>query len=378
MNNRVVRLSFLVLFTAALAAACGKSSTSPSDASSSDSSGSVSSSSVTGSVATPKILQPSNGATVRNADQPVLLVVQNAVVTKTGATTYTFEVSSDAAFSVKVQTKDNVAEGTGGQTGVTLDPLAPGKDYYWHARAKSAGTTGVFGSTAKFTVGPPVSLNAPTPVAPANGSTTAGWPTFRVNNATATGGSVGAVVYKFEVATSAAFTSIVLTGQSPQTPGQTSFTPPGSQPAPSQTSLFWRATAIDQTSGAVSPASTVQNFVYGPPTQQGALAAQEGLVLWPGQQPTGTNGHAVMGTNWQVRTVTSFNGVTHVVPTLEELQIFDLLDRGFDPNAAIAWMGSHGYDTSAAYYPGPAVIGFPFEYLAFVNGQWEMVIRAGG
>jgi hypothetical protein len=376
MKSRAARLSFMLLFTAA--AACGKSSTSPSDTSSSDSSGSVSTSSVTGSVTTPKILQPANGAQVRNADQPILLVVQNAVVTKTGSTTYTFEVSTDAAFSVKVQTKDNVAEGTSGQTGVTLDTLAPAKDYYWHARAKSAGTTGVFSPTAKFTLGPQVSLNAPTPAAPANGSTTAGWPTFRVNNATATGGSVGAVVYKFEVATSAAFTTIVLTGQAPETPGQTSFTPPGSQPAPSQTALFWRATAVDQTSGAASPPSAVQSFVYGPPTQQGALAAQEGLVLWPGQQPTGTNGHAVLGTNWQVRTVTSFDGVTHVVPTLEELQIFDLLDRGFDPNGAIAWMISHGYPTSAAWYPGPAVIGFPFEYLALVNGQWEMVIRVGG
>jgi hypothetical protein len=378
MKSRLVRVSFMLLFAAA-AAACGKSSTSPSDTSSSDSSGSVSTSSVTGSVTTPKTLQPANGSQVRNADQPLLLVVQNAVTTKSGSTTYTFEVATDAAFAVKVQTKDNVAEGTGGQTGVTLDVLPPGKDYYWHARAKSAGTTGVFSATAKFTLGPQVSLNAPTPVAPANGSTTAGWPTFRVNNATTTGGSVGgAVVYKFEVATSAAFTTIVLTGQAPETPGQTSFTPPGSQPAPSQTALFWRATATDQTSGAVSPASTVQTFVYGPPTQQGALAAQEGLVLWSGQQPTGTNGHAVMGTNWQVRTVTSFDGVTHVVPTLEELQIFDLLDRGFDPNGAITWMTSHGYSTSAAWYPGPAVIGFPFEYLALVNGQWEMVIRVGG
>ena len=116
MNSRVVRASVVLLLTAAVAA-CGKSSTSPSDTSSSDSNNSVSTSSVTGSVATPKILQPSNGAQVRNADRPLLLVVQNAVVTKTGATTYTFEVSTDSAFSTKVQTKDNVAEGTGGQTG---------------------------------------------------------------------------------------------------------------------------------------------------------------------------------------------------------------------------------------------------------------------
>jgi hypothetical protein len=376
MNSRLVRLSFACLFIAA-AAACGKSSTSPSDTTSSDSSGSVSTSSITGSVTTPKTLQPTNGAQIRNSDQPVLLVVQNAVVTRGGGTTYTFEVSTDAAFSTKVQTKDGVAEGSAGQTGVTLDTLPPGKDYFWHARAKSAGTTGVFSATSKFTVGPQVALSAPTPIAPANGSTTAGWPTFRVNNAAVTGGSVGAVQYRFEVATSAAFTTIVLTGQVAEGPGQTSFTPAAGQPAPSQTALFWRATAIDQASGATSPSSTVQTFTYGPPTQQAALAAQEGVVLWPGQQPTGSNGHAVLGTNWQVRTVTSFDGVTHVVPTLEELEIFDLLDRGFDPNGAIGWMNTHGYPTSAAYYPGPAVIGFPFEYLALVNGQWEMVIRSG-
>jgi hypothetical protein len=377
MNSRFARFSFALMFLVT-AAACGKSSTSPSDTSTTDSNGSVSGSSATGSVASPRALQPANGAQVRNADQPLLLVVQNAVVTKTGTTTYTFEVSTDAAFSVKVQTKDGVAEGTSGQTGVTLDPLAPGKDYFWHARAKAAGTTGVFGPTSKFTLGPQVSLNAPTPVSPANGSTTAGWPTFRVNNSGVVGGTVGAVVYKFEVATSAAFTTIVLSGQASETPGQTSFTPNGNQPAPSQTSLFWRATAIDQSSGATSPASTVQSFTFGPPTQQGVLAAQQGFVLWPGQQPTGTNGHAVLGTGWQVRTITSFDGVTHVIPTLEQLQVFDLLDRGFDPNGAIGWLQSHGYSTSAAYYPGPAVIGFPFEYLALVNGQWEMVIRVGG
>jgi hypothetical protein len=377
MNNRVARFSLALIFIAA-AAACGKSSTSPSDSTSSDSGGNVSSSSVTGSVTTPKTVQPANGAQVRNADQPVLLVVQNAVVTKSGGTTYTFEVSTDAAFSVKVQTKDNVAEGSSGQTGVTLDPLAPSKDYYWHARAKSAGTVGVFSATSKFTVGAPVSLGPPTPIAPVNGSTSAGWPTFRVNNAIVTGGTVGAVVYKFEVATSAAFTTIVLSGQAPEQSGQTSYTPPANQPAPPQNSLFWRATAIDQASGGTSAPSSVQTFTYGPPTQQAVLAAQEGLVLWPGQQPTGTNGHAVMGTNWQVRTLTSFDGVTHVVPTLEELQIFDLLDRGFDPNGAIGWMTTHGYSTTAAWYPGPAVIGFPFEYIALVNGQWEMVIRVGG
>jgi hypothetical protein len=46
MNSRFARLSFTLMFLAT-AAACGKSSTSPSDTSTTDSNGSVSSSSVT-------------------------------------------------------------------------------------------------------------------------------------------------------------------------------------------------------------------------------------------------------------------------------------------------------------------------------------------
>jgi len=43
------------------------------------------------------------------------LVVTNAVSTQSG-TTYAFEVATDAGFASKVQTKDNIAEGSGGQT----------------------------------------------------------------------------------------------------------------------------------------------------------------------------------------------------------------------------------------------------------------------
>src|SRR6266851_2762920 len=102
--------------------------------------------------AAPQLLTPDNGAQVANQAQPVTLVVLNSVSSKPG-TTYTFEVAADVAFTNKLQTKDGIAEGTNGQTSVTLDALPAAKDYYWRARAQAPGATGVFSDPFKFAIG---------------------------------------------------------------------------------------------------------------------------------------------------------------------------------------------------------------------------------
>ncbi|HEV3058640.1 MAG TPA: hypothetical protein VGY48_10335 [Vicinamibacterales bacterium] len=341
-----------------------------------------SSSSLTASIAAPRPVSPANAALIKNSDQPATLVVLNAystqgsVATQSGAT-YTFEVATDAAFGAKVQTKDAVAEGTGGQTVVKLDALTPARDYYWHARATSGGTTGLFGPVSKFSIGAAISIDPPVPVGPLSGATSSGWPAFTVTNSTRSG-PVGALVYRFEISANASFSTLLASGTVNETPNRTSFIPPSS-PAPSaQTTLFWRATAIDQSNNVSSPASTAQSFTYALPTRQALLAAQEGFVLWSGVQPPGTTGQATMGANWDVQTVTSFTGVTHVVPTQEELRVFDLIDRGMDPGAALNWMNSNGYGTTAIWVPSVQVVGFTYEYIALIYGQWQMVIRAGG
>jgi len=99
--------------------------------------------------------------------------------------------------------------------------------------------------------------------------------------------------------------------------------------------------------------------------------------LWTGAHPPGANGHAVLGNNWQVQTLTAYTGISFVSPTLDALRIFDLLDRGFDPQDAISWMNGNGYPTSAAYYPGTNTIGLPTEYIAFISGRWDLVLRVG-
>ena len=206
----------------------------------------------------PRPVAPANAATIPNLSQPVTLTVANAVVTKTGSTTYTFEVASDAAFTVKVQTKDNVAESSSGQTSVTLDALTAGKDYYWHARATAGGTTGVFSAVSKFTVGPAISISAPVPISPINGAATGARPAFRATNATRTG-PAGPISYRFEVSASSAFASILATATVAEGINETGFIPTSDLPI--QATLYRRVTAIDGTNNISSPASAAQTFV---------------------------------------------------------------------------------------------------------------------
>jgi hypothetical protein len=325
-------------------------------------------------VAAPGSVLPANGAQVLNSDQPLTLAVQNAVVSKTTGTTYTFEVSTNSAFATKLQTKDGVKEGTGGQTSVKLDALPAAADYYWHARATASGTVGPFGTTYKFSIGAAVTLNAPMAIGPLNGVQTGPRPALLVTNAARTGAS-GPITYKFEIDTASTFSSIIVTGTSSEGAGQTGFVPPSDLPL--NATLYWRATAIDAANGVTSAPSAAQSFTPMQPSQAGLVAAQLGVPLWPGVQPPGTTGHAVMGNFWNPGTVTSFNHITFLTPPLDELQIFDLLDRGMDPQAAIDWMNSHGYPTAAAFYASVQVIGFSYEYMALINGRWDNVLKAG-
>jgi hypothetical protein len=353
-NDSPMRIPCIGLYTflAFGAAACSSSPVTPSG-------------SVTVTVAAPS--SPANGAQIPNLQQPVTLIVSNALVTDAGAAvTYTFEVATDAAFSSKVSTRDVLQ--TPGQTLLKLDMLPGGRDYFWHVRASAGGTVGAFSGTVKFSIGPAVIISAPTSVSPANGASAYGWPTLTVTNAAITG-PVGSVVYKFDIATSGAFSTITLSATVPPGTSQTSFTP--SQPLPTQdTTFFWRATAIDSTNAISGPATTAQTFTVTlvPPNP-----------LWPGILPTGTNGHARRGDNWQEQDLFSFHGIPFHSPTLDEKRVFDLLDRGFDPQSAIDWLNGHGYSTTAAHYSvsGVDVIGFEFMYMAFnfSNGAWDLVMR---
>ena len=213
--------------------------------------------SLTASVTTPRPILPANGAAIPNLSQPVTLTVLNAIVTQPGGTTYSFEVATDSGFTAKVQTKDGLAESTGGQTSLKLDALAPAKDYFWHARATAGGTVGVYGVTYKFTIGPAITVTAPVPISPLTGAQTNARPTLRVTNAVRTG-PVGPISYRFEVSTSSTFATIAATATVSEGVNETGFTP--TTDLPIGVTLFWRVTATDSTSGIASTPSATQSF----------------------------------------------------------------------------------------------------------------------
>jgi len=331
---------------------------------------------LTPSVAAPRPLSPAAGAIIANSNQPLTLIVANAVVTHGGTATYTFEVATDAAFGAKVFSKTGITEGGGGQTSLTVDQLAASSTFYWHVRADAGGTIGQFTAVRPFTIGPAVTVGAPALLTPVNGAVTAGWPTLSVSNASRSG-PVGAITYRFEVGTSSTFSPAVVVATVSETPTQTNYAPPSTLAATPGAVYFWRVTALDSSNGITSTASEVRTFTYANQSAQAVLAAQEGLTLWPGQQPPGTTGNARMGPGWTLGQVRSFTGLNFTNPPIEALQLFDLLDRGMDPDGAIGWMQTHGYPTTAVWYANVAAIGLQFQYMALVAGAWELVLRVG-
>lgn len=225
-------------------AACSGSSTQPSGSA---------------SVTAPKPVVPSPNSTVPFNQQPVSLSIANALVTQSSGTAYTFEVATDSNFTNKVQTKADVAEGSNGQTSVRLDQLAGSADYYWHARASSGGTVGVFGPTYKFTVGPAIVISAATLVSPVSGAQTGSLPALTVTNAQRSG-PVGQMTYRFEASTSPGFGSLLLDRTVAEgAGGRTTLNTTTEMPA--ETTIYWRVTASDATSGVSGPVSSTGSFV---------------------------------------------------------------------------------------------------------------------
>ena len=239
------------------AAACSKSSN-PAQPTTATTAATPDSEASTASVTVPRPVSPAAGAAIRNVDQPVTLVVGNAVLTQSAAATYTFEVSTDTGFATKTYTKNGVAAGTNGQTSLTIDKIGAGTDYYWHARAEGGGTTGPFSAARKLTIGPAIVIDTATLVSPISGAATGARPTFTVTNATRSG-PVGPLAYKFEIATNSGFSPALITATVNEGTSRTTYTPVVDLPA--ETTLFWRVTVSDATNGVIGPASLPGSFV---------------------------------------------------------------------------------------------------------------------
>lgn len=191
------------------------------------------------------------------SDQPVTLTVTNAGTNSQRTVTYLFEVASDPGFTNTVFTRDGIAPDASGKTSLKLpDPLATGHTYYWRTKAGDGANASDYSRVASFDVYTPVVIQAPTLVAPVGNTTTPDVsPTFVIGDA-AKSGPYGPVSYVIEIADSDTFANRLAIWTIGEQANQTSLPTPGA--LPSNTQIFWRVHAFDQTTAG--PYSAVGVF----------------------------------------------------------------------------------------------------------------------
>lgn len=207
-------------------------------------------------ITAPRTLEPSSGAKLKENQQPLRLMIENASTSGVRPMTYTFELATDSGFSTKLFARSGVQPGGDGRTAVQIDRLELGRGYHWRVRAEDGANTGPF-VTAQFEVLPRPSLGAPPLISPVgNAAVTSRRPTLVMGTASRNA-AVGALSIEVEVAIDAAFTQKVSSGIVPESGGQTTFVPPNELLASRQ--HFWRARAFDgETQGPWADPQTFQ------------------------------------------------------------------------------------------------------------------------
>ena len=245
-----------------VATACTKASpTRPSEGTASGQTTSVTDA-VTGvTLTSPTAVTPTANQQFRNAEQPITLTVKNAVTSGTTPLTYTFEVATDAAFASKVYTKDGVAAGSG-TTSLKIDKLTANKSYFWHARAAAGSQAGPYTEVRGFGIGPEVILAQPVNGDPQPNATVGEQPVLNVNNVGRSGPN-GPIFYRFEIADTAAFSSLVYTATVAERTDRP-FTSHDVTTKLAEKTYFWRVIASDPSNGVTSAPSNASAMLVQP------------------------------------------------------------------------------------------------------------------
>jgi hypothetical protein len=198
-------------------------------------------------ITAPRVVHPSPNARIKESEQPIQLMVENATTTGVRPLYYSFEVATDNTFQTKVFARAQVQPGQNGRTSVQIDRLELDRRYFWRVRAEDGANTGPFVSL-QFEVLPKPILQPPAAISPVNNQVIAGLrPTLKVG-ASARNSGVGSVEYEFHIAQDTAFAVGLIAGRVAETGGETSFTPGGDLAANRQ--YYWRARAIDVTTAS--------------------------------------------------------------------------------------------------------------------------------
>ncbi|HMD36874.1 MAG TPA: hypothetical protein VKH42_17995 [Vicinamibacterales bacterium] len=245
------------------------------------------------SISAPGPTSPDNAARIAVEQQPVTLTVVNANTSGVRPLNYLIEIALDTNFTNKIFSRDGITPSDGGRTSVQLpNALAPERSYYWHARAQDGANVGDFSAMRTFAVYTPIVIGRPTPVSPANGTTTTNTrPTFVIGNAPHSG-PAGAITYTVQLADSESFGNILGSWTVGEQPNQTTVLVPNELAAGKQ--IFWHARASDPTTtGAFSDAAVFKTPAAPappPPTGGGGGGGGGGTTCtFTGSGPTSDN-----------------------------------------------------------------------------------------
>ena len=197
-------------------------------------------------ISPPKLLEPGQGWKLKDSQQPLTLLIENASSNGVRPIRYAFQIATDRAFKAIVFTKTDVAPGPNGRTALRLTNKLPvGRAYNWRAWAYDGANTGPMTAIVNFELSAPAVIRAPTPTSPVGGATADGvQPELRVRNS-GRSGPVGNVSYRFEVARDQGFGQVVArtAGQPENGNGVTGWRVP--TPLEAEKQYFWRAMGHD-------------------------------------------------------------------------------------------------------------------------------------
>jgi hypothetical protein len=197
-------------------------------------------------ITAPTPVEPWTGKPVKDAEQPLVVVLNSAQSNSPRPFTMAFEIAADTQFSNVVYAQSGIKPAEdGGHVRLTLPSRLPaGRTYYWHMRADDGANTSGWSPATHFQILQPIIIGVPTPGFPVENERVATMtPQFRVVNGTSSGPH-GALAYNFQISDTQTFGSLFTNAWVDQDPsGQTRYTMPP-LPAPDRM-FFWRVRISD-------------------------------------------------------------------------------------------------------------------------------------
>ncbi len=213
-------------------------------------------------ITTPAAAQPVDGQLITVDAQPVTLTFQSAVSNSPRPFRYEVQITENGSFASILQTFEVEQSGGSDIVSFELPLLLNAGVYYWRTRALDGANTSVYSNTFSFEIFIPITIEALTLSMPPDGSTTQALdPLLVVDNVTITGGTATNIEYRFEIATTQSFASLVATLLVPQGPGSTTSAQPGN--LDNGQAYFWRVrvSAMGPKVAVTGPYSVTWSFI---------------------------------------------------------------------------------------------------------------------